>query len=104
MQSEVTTAMKRRASLAQPALGRASDKDSDLTGIAEINKAADQALKENELNFKIEEANREFTLKEKKDETEKQLRFEELKLKAKELEERAKDRKSKEFIGKINKN
>lgn len=86
------------------ALGRASDKDSDLTGITEINKAAEQAQRENELNFKIEEANREFTLKEKKEETDKQLKFEQLKLKAKELEERAKDRKSKEFIATINKN
>jgi hypothetical protein len=86
------------------ALGRASDKDSDLTGISEINRAADQAIKENELNFKIEEANRNFALREKKDESEKQLKFEQLKMKAKELEERAKDRKSKEFIATINKN
>jgi hypothetical protein len=86
------------------ALGRASDKQSDVMGIEEINKAADRALKANELNFKIEEANREFKRNEKNDEEGKRIRMKELELKAKALEEKAKDRESKEFIATINKN
>lgn len=86
------------------ALGRAADKQSDTTGIDEINKAAELANKSNELNFKVEQANRDFRRQEKKDSDEKQLRMEELKLRAKELQEKVLDRKSKEYIAEINKN
>lgn len=86
------------------ALGRAADKDSDITGIQEINKAADRALKENDLNLRHEDNVMKYNLEEKKHDDSVNLKMEELKLRTKELEEKSKDRKSKEFIATINKN
>jgi len=86
------------------ALGRASDKNSDQEGFSQINKATDIALKQNELNFKSEVAQREFQLKEARNEQDMKLKMEKLKLDAKKLQEKVLDRKSKEYIATINKN
>lgn len=86
------------------ALGRAADKDSDTSGIENINAAADRALKENDLNLKHEDNMKKYALDEKKHDDSMSLKMEELKLKAKELEEKTKDRQSKEYIATINKN
>ena len=86
------------------ALGRAADKDSDVTGIQEINKAADRALKENDLNLRHEDNVRKYNLEEKKHDDSVNLKMKELELRAKELEEKVKDRESKEYIATINKN
>lgn len=86
------------------ALGRAADKDSDTTGIDEINKAADIALKQTDLNLKHETNIKKYNLEEKKHNDGINLRMEELKVKAKEIEERQKDRTSREYIASINKN
>lgn len=86
------------------ALGRASDKQSDTAGFEQINKEADRALKENDLNFKAETAKEKFRLEEKKQSDDMNFKMEKLKLEAKKLEERIKDRQSKEYIAEINKN
>lgn len=86
------------------ALGRASDKQSDVEGFEQINKEADRAIKENDLNFKAEVAQKNYQLQEKKLEEEKKVKMEKLKLEARKLEERVKDRRSKEYIAEINKN
>ncbi len=86
------------------ALGRASDKQSDSTGFEQINKQADIALKENELNYKAEEAAKEMSQKDRQHEREVSIKMEKLKLEAKKLEERMLDRKSKEYVAEINKN
>jgi hypothetical protein len=86
------------------ALGRAADKESDTQGFEQINREADRSLRENELNFKSEVAQKNFNLQEKKIDQEMNLKMEKLKLDAKKLEEKVKDRKSKEYIAEINKN
>jgi hypothetical protein len=86
------------------ALGRAADKESDQDGFDQINKATDTALKQNQLNFKIEESTKEFQRKEKKDRDDLDFRMNKLKLDARKLQEKVLDRKSKEYIAEINKN
>lgn len=86
------------------ALGRAADKDSDISGIEEINRQSEVALKQNELNFKAENATKNYSMQEKKMMDDSTFRMEKLKLEAKKLEEKVKDRKSKEYIAEINKN
>lgn len=86
------------------ALGRASDKQSDPEGFAQINKQADLAMKENELNFKNEVAMQDLNQKERKLNSDMALKMEKLKLEAQKLQEKVMDRKSKEYIAEINKN
>lgn len=85
-------------------LGRAADKESDMTGIQEINKKADLALKNKDLDLRGEDNLREFKLKEKKSDREFNLKMEEFKLKTQQLQERRLDRSSKEYVATINKN
>ena len=61
-------------------------------------------MKENDLNFKSETAKEKFRLEEKKQSDDMNFKMEKLKLEAKKLEERIKDRQSKEYIAEINKN
>lgn len=86
------------------ALGRASDKQSDVVGIESIKEAAEQSIKQNKLENDKEIAVKKYNMEEKRLEQERQLKMEELKLKAKELENKVLDRKSKEYIATINKN
>jgi hypothetical protein len=86
------------------ALGRAADKQSDASGFEQINREADRSLKENELNFKSEVAQKNFNIQEQRMNQEMHMKMEKLKLEAKKLEEKVKDRKSKEYIAEINKN
>lgn len=86
------------------AKGRAADKESNREGFEQIDRTSQIALKENEMNNKVEIANQDFRLREKKDEQDRELRMEKLKLEARKLEERVKDRQSKEYVAEINKN
>lgn len=86
------------------ALGRAADSDSDKAGINEINKQADLALKQNELDFKQKIEERRAALSDVNAREQLRLRQEELALKTKELEERAAKRLSDERIAIVNKN
>ena len=86
------------------ALGRASDKQSNELGFAQINKQADLAMKTNELNFKNEEAVRAYNQEDKKMSQDMALKMEKLKIEAKKVEERMLDRRSKEYVAEINKN
>lgn len=86
------------------ALGRASDKESDAEGFAQINKESDRALKENDLNLRAETADRNYKLQEKKQTEDSNYKMEKLKLDAKKLGEKVKQRQSKEYIAEINKN
>lgn len=86
------------------ALGRAADKQSDPDSFTQINAQANQALKSNELNHKMETQAKELTLREQEHKVQMDAKMQELTLKAKQLEEQAKGRQSKEYIATINKN
>jgi hypothetical protein len=86
------------------ALGRASDKQSNELGFAQINKQADMAMRQNELSFKNEESIRSYNQEGKKIDQEMALKMEKLKLEARKLEEKVIDRRSKEYVAEINKN
>jgi hypothetical protein len=86
------------------ALGRAADKQSDVEGFEQINKEADRALKENDLNFKQETAKENYRLQDKKQTDDTKHKMEKLKLDTQKLKEKIKDRESKEYIAEINKN
>jgi hypothetical protein len=86
------------------ALGRAADKDADPTSFEQINREADNALRERDLNLKYEQSAQDFRIKEKQIEEQRMIKIKELELKAKELEERTKARQSKEYVATINKN
>ena len=86
------------------ALGRAADKQADPNSFEQINREADNALKERDLNLRYEQSAQDFRLKEKQSEDQRMIKIKELELKAKELEERTKARQSKEYVATINKN
>jgi len=86
------------------ALGRAADKESDSASFDQINREADNALKERDLNLRYENDAQSFRLKEKQAEDQRMIKIKELELKAKELEERSRTRQSKEYVATINKN
>lgn len=86
------------------ALGRASDKKSDTTGISEIKEAADIALKEADQNQKYDTKNKELDIK-NKDLEQKSKQFQaEMQLKLRELKEKIAARKSEDYRATINKN
>lgn len=86
------------------ALGRASDKKSDSTGIANIKQAADQALKEKKIDTDREVAVEKMRLEDKQYNDGLKLRMEELKLEAQKIREDQLKRHSDEYIATINKN
>jgi hypothetical protein len=86
------------------ALGRAADKQADPNSFTQINAQADQALKSTELNNKMETQAKELALREQQHKAQVDTKMQELTLKAKQLEEQAKGRQSKEYIATINKN
>lgn len=86
------------------ALGRASDKKSDTTGISEIKAAADTALKNREQEQNFDLKNRDLDIKDK-DLEQKSSQFQaEMQLKLKELKEKIASRKSEDYRATINKN
>lgn len=86
------------------ALGRASDKKSDVTGMEVIKASAEHALKSNKLDNDQEIALGKMKLEETKNTTDANIRMEELKLKAKQLGEKMAERKSREYVATVNKN
>lgn len=86
------------------ALGRAADKVSDAQSFDQINSQADQALRGMELNHKVNSEANNFKLSEQKANDDRTVKMEELKLKAKALEEKTRTRQSNEYIATINKN
>ena len=86
------------------ALGRASDKKSDVTGMEVIKASADHALKVNKLDNDKEIALSKMKADEVRDKKGMELKMEELKLKAKQLNEKTLDRRSREYVATVNKN
>ena len=86
------------------ALGRASDKQSDIRGIQEIKSATDQAIAGQKITADRQTASERHSLDTAKHADEKNLRMEEFKLRAKELQEKQAQRVSNEHIATINKN
>ncbi len=86
------------------ALGRASDKNSDMEGIREINKQADLALKNDEIQIKQATKNTEIGNKKIKDEKDYELKVAELRLKLQELQTKNKISEDNKYIARINKN
>jgi len=89
------------------AIGRAADKQSDPQAFREIEKEADEAkmsLKQQEMSNKMNIEATKIKQKEVDNQSKRDLKLEELKLRAKELEEKIKSRKSNEYIAQINKN
>jgi len=86
------------------ALGRASDKNSDMEGIREINKQADLALKNDEAQMKQATKNTEISNKKIKDDRDYELKVAELRLKLQELQTRNKISEDNKYMARINKN
>ena len=86
------------------ALGRASDKESDAEGFSQINKEADLAIKSRQIDAKEKIDVAKMHNKEVEHTKQSEFKMKELTLRAKELEEKIKQRKSKEFTSIINKN
>jgi hypothetical protein len=87
------------------ALGRVNNQNEDPnTQFDYITQQAEQNRKDLDLNHKMEMDKQGLELKNKQAENTVNLKMEELKLRAKEIEERGKDRQSKEYISAINKN
>lgn len=85
-------------------LGRAADKQSDEQGIRNINDASKQALELNKFNLDKDLALEKMKMEDRKMTNDQDLKMRKLALDAKELEERVKDRQSKEYVATINKN
>ncbi len=86
------------------ALGRASDKESDMEGFREINRQADLALKNDEMQMKQANKTTEIGNKKIKDEKEYELKIAELRLKVQELQTKNKISEDNKYIARINKN
>ena len=86
------------------ALGRASDKQSDQTGIDAINKAADQALSEKKHTDDVEIKKEDLALKKQTQNQSFQMKQAEMLLKLRELRERRADRQAENMRAVINKN
>lgn len=86
------------------ALGRASDKKSDSEGIAEINKATQDALNNNFKQQDIQNKVRQTDLKEEDAKAKVDLKLKEINLKLMELQEKKEQRKAQERISIRNKN
>lgn len=86
------------------ALGRASDKKSDVIGIENIKIAADQAIKQNKIDADSDIALKRLKADEIKSTEATNLQLEGLKMRAKELQEKRAERKSNEYIATVNKN
>jgi hypothetical protein len=86
------------------ALGRASDKESDMEGFREINRQADLALKNDEMQIKQANKTTEIGNKKIKDEKEYELKIAELRLKVQELQTKNKISEDNKYIARINKN
>lgn len=86
------------------ALGRATDKQSDMAGINMINKQADLALKQKDLEFRQKIDERKSALEDASKRDAIDYKNKELELKAKQLEERVNQRLSNERIALVNKN
>lgn len=86
------------------ALGRASDKKSDVAGIEQIKIASDEAIESSKLTSNEKIATDKIRAEEKKASEETAAKVEEFKLRAKELQEKKLKRKSDEYIATINKN
>lgn len=86
------------------ALGRASDKDSDAMGMAEINKAADRAVQEENNNKVAEQKDRELDIKEKESQTQQKIAQENIRAKLLELKDKREQRKHERFVATVNKN
>jgi len=86
------------------ALGRASDKQSDPQGFQAIEQAAKQAQDDARIEGKIEADANNFKLKEKMHEDNVNIKFQDLNLKAKALNESIEKRKSAERVAAMNKN
>lgn len=86
------------------AAGRAADKESDQASFDAIERIADRSLKENQFEHARDMDLKGFNKDEKAATDQKNQKMEELKLRAKELEEKTASRKSNEFIAVVNKN
>ena len=86
------------------ALGRASDKNSDVEGFAQINKAADLALKKQHQEADIELRQGDQALKKDAEISKQAIAQEGLKIKLAELKEKREARRDAKFIATINKN
>lgn len=86
------------------ALGRASDKQSDMAGMEQIKAAADIALADRESQQNFELKSRDLDIKEEGKAEENRLKQAEIRLKIQELKERRADRKSADYRATINKN
>lgn len=86
------------------AAGRASSKDATDESFDKIKEFREMDLKEQSMNKQAEKDLRQFKLQEKSKSDDFKLRLEKLKLDAQQLKERAKKRKSDEYIATVNKN
>lgn len=86
------------------ALGRASDKKSDQEGFAEINKAADLAQKDKQIQANTEAKTRELDIKEQTAKADHRLKQAELQLKLREFKDKREQRAHEKFIALSNKN
>lgn len=86
------------------ALGRAADLKTDPNSLEYISHQTDIALRDAELNHKTEVEAGKLKLRESENNKAYELKLKELEIKAKEIENRARDRQSKEYVATINKN
>ncbi len=86
------------------AQGRAADKDADPLSVDAINKTAQVALKQNELESKQMMQEREYSRRDQEAEEQRKLKWAELNQKAKELEAKIKISENQKFQSIINKN
>ena len=86
------------------ALGRAADKESDATGIAEINRQAENSLRSDSLNHQIDKDNRTLSLKEESERRNAEIKQKELELKERDIAQKERRAQTDMSIAKINKN
>ena len=86
------------------AAGRASSKDATTESFDQIKEFTRLDIQQQSLNQEAEKTLQDFKLREKEKSEEFKLRMKQLELQAQSLAERAKDRKSKEYVAQINKN
>lgn len=86
------------------ALGRAADKESDVTGIAEINRQAENSLRSDSLNHQIDKDNRTLSLKEESERRNAEIKQKELELKERDIAQKERRAQTDMSIATINKN